>query len=605
MQHLTDIALRMMVPALALTVATCAINTPPPRDADVIVIGGGIAGLAAALEAEAQGARVLVLEASSVGGGHAVKAGGFALVGTPLQESKGYKDSPDIAYQDLMTWGGDANPEWVRRYVEASRPEVHDWLTALGVKFVFILNTPEHSVPRFHFTGGSAVNAIVPMLREALHRDRIAFRWNTEVTALLKDGSAVVGARTRDTRTGQEGVVRAPSVIIATGGSQGSLERVREAWRSDIPPPERLYSGAGQFAMGAGLRLAKEAGGALTRLDHQVTFSTGLPNPRDKTGTRGLLTQNPAAIWVNGQGKRFVSELAPTKVADGAVLRMRPATHWLVFDSEGLKELRVRDAIWLNKGTLEREVLNNPALVKHADSIGALAAAAGLPAANLEATVARYNAAVDKGTDEDFQRFTAGHPDQFAHRITQPPFYAVQLFPLARKNMGGIAIDRDARALQPDGQPVPGLFAAGEVTGVAGVNGSYGGEGTFLGPSVFIGRLSGRSAALLATRGAGVSEVSFAAPRTSSPAGAPPSTPRTKIGASDAPAGVIEPAQLAQLTALLSVTRPGYWHFESVHNLVREHGTDCATCHQGVWPPGPAVSREQRLVQTESCTRCH
>ena len=142
----------------------------PKPDADVIVIGTGIAGLSAALEASAAGRTVLLIDANSVGGGHAVKAGGFALVGTPLQERKGYRDSPEIAARDLLAWGEDADAEWVRRYVTASRTEVHDWLTGFGVRWGFILDTPEHSVPRFHFANGAALNVVVPMMRAARNR---------------------------------------------------------------------------------------------------------------------------------------------------------------------------------------------------------------------------------------------------------------------------------------------------------------------------------------------------------------------------------------------------------------------------------------------------
>ena len=100
--------------------------------ADVIVVGSGIAGLSAALEAAHQGASVLVVEANSVGGGHAVKAGGFALVNTKLQRSKGINDSPDLAWQDMQRWGEDADPYWTRRYAEESAGQVYDWLTGMG-----------------------------------------------------------------------------------------------------------------------------------------------------------------------------------------------------------------------------------------------------------------------------------------------------------------------------------------------------------------------------------------------------------------------------------------------------------------------------------------
>ncbi|NUQ13560.1 MAG: FAD-binding protein, partial [Gemmatimonadaceae bacterium] len=125
--------------------------------------------------------------------------------------------------------------------------------------------------------------------------------------------------------------------------------------------------------------------------------------------------------------------------------------------------------------------------------IAELAAQAGLPAAALEETVRRYNAQVAKGVDPDFGRFGPGQPLQPV-AVAQPPFYAVQFFPLTRKSMGGVAIDRDCRVIDARQQPIPGLLAAGELTGLAGINGKAGLEGTFLGPSMLTGRIAGRTA---------------------------------------------------------------------------------------------------------------
>ena len=156
-------------------------QTPVTRDADVIVVGAGIAGLSAALEAADNGARVLLLEVNSVGGGHAVKAGGFALVDTALQRSRGIQDSPQLAVADWIAYGVDPDPLWTNRYAEASSEKVYDWLTEHGVEFRMLLPTPQDSVPRFHFTRGAAVNAVVPLLRSMLYDPNITFRWNTRV----------------------------------------------------------------------------------------------------------------------------------------------------------------------------------------------------------------------------------------------------------------------------------------------------------------------------------------------------------------------------------------------------------------------------------------
>jgi len=565
--------------------------TRPLPDADVIIIGSGIAGLSAALEAGANGRSVLVVDANSVGGGHAVKAGGFALVGTPLQEKRGYRDSPEIAERDLLAWGEDADPDWVRRYVNASRTEVHDWLTAFGVRWGFILDTPEHSVPRFHFANGSALNVVVPLMRAAYAQANLEFRWNTEAVALLSGPGGVRGVRVRDLRTGLSSELQAPAVIIATGGWQSDLDFVRRNWRGDVPAPARLYAGAGYFATGSGIRLGTEAGAATARMDRQVTFTTGLPDPRDPTGNRALLSQNPSAIWVDSNGRRFISETAPSKEADDTILKLAPATHWLVFDADGMKTLRVRDGVWLgNPGGIEP--LKSLGLIRQADSIPALAEAAGLPAPALAATVDRWNAAVQAGNDADFGRFSPGQPDKAARPIGKAPFYAMQLFPMTRKSMGGLAIDADTRVVDEAGRPIRGLYAAGEVTGVAGINGSYGGEGTFLGPSVYLGRLAGRAVA------AGTTGLR----RDPAPVAPPP-----KVIASLDPAyraGSITVAP-ESLPALLETQRPGYWHFDVAHRVVQERGLDCTSCHTPGWPTQAAASASQRQIQLNSCDTCH
>lgn len=570
---------------LGAALAGCAPPAPDARDADVIVVGAGIAGLSAALEAESRGARVLVIEANSLAGGHAVKAGGFALVDTPLQQSKGYRDSPETAFRDLMSWGEDADEWWVRHYADNAREKVHDWLAGMGVKFVVVLDTPEDTVPRFHFTRGAAVNAVVPMIRAALERERIEFLWNTEVTELVRRDGQIAGVRTVRTRTGGKRLYEAPTVVVTTGGYQGSLEMVRRTWGNALPPPARLLIGAGQYATGSGLKLAEPFGAALTRLDHQVTFVNGLPDPRDPSGDHGLLTQNPAAIWVDSTGRRFTNEAAPSKVTDRAVLRQSPGTHWLVFDARGARSLVIRGAAWLSAKAIRTEILDNPALVKKADSIVALAEAAGLPPEALADTVQRFNRFVEQGADTDFGRIAAGTTAPLPPPIREAPFYAIQLFPMTRKSMGGLVIDHQAHVLGGAGQQIRGLFAAGEVTGVAGINGSYGGSGTFLGPSVLTGRIAGRSAAELAV-----------GPGKSSP-------PATAEAAPPAP--VLVRRSAVDLPALLALQREGYWHFTQSHALVIERKDACESCHQGAWPPGPATTREQRLVQLESCTRCH
>lgn len=574
-----------LLPAVLLTVGSCVSSPVRPRDADVIVIGAGIAGLAAALEASAGGARVLVIDSNSVGGGHAVLAGGFALVGTPLQKQKGYRDDTELAIRDILTWGEDADEYWVRRYVEASRTEVHDWLVEKGVQFAMILPSAEDSVPRFHFPRGGAASAVLPMLREALGRDSIVFLWHHEASELLRDGSAIAGVVARDLRSARRLSLRAPAVVVATGGFESNDEMVRAHWPAGRALPNPLYVGSGEFATGNGIRLARAAGAALTRMDRQLVYVTGMPNPRDPSGRRGLLVQNPAAIMLDESGQRFINEAAPSKVIESLVLSRSPPTYWLVFGAAGRSQLMIRGGPWLTPSTIDAEIMGNPALVKHADSIAGLAAATGLPAQALVATIERYNGFVARGNDEDFGRFQAEQRRQPPPAVNEPPFYAIKVYPMTRKSMGGIAVDHETRVLGDAGEPIEGLFAAGEVTGVAGINGSHGGAGTFLGPSLLMGRIAGRTAAAqFARKDAGVSR-EYRADRPAEQAAAPIAVPDIEAG--------------------LQQESPGFWHFVQSHRLIRERGEDCFACHSPAWPPGPALTREQRLAQLDSCTRCH
>ena len=198
---------------------------------------------------------------------------------------------------------------------------------------------------------------------------------------------------------------------------------------------------------------------------------------------------NLNAIWVNARGERFVNQWKGSRYTVEAVARQQPATYWMVFDKEGVADLRYAGTDWSDSLRAKALLLDNPQVTRSAGSWEKLAGKAGLPPARLRQTVERYNRMVQEGEDQDFQRFGKQalpawlqvFPVPAPRELSQPPFYAMQAFPMTRKNMGGLLIDVNCRVLDRGGRIIPGLFAVGEVAGLGGANGKAGLEGTFRG----------------------------------------------------------------------------------------------------------------------------
>jgi flavocytochrome c len=569
----------------------------PDQQADVVVVGAGIAGLSAAWQAAQVGARVTVVDMWSVFGGHALMSqGGLCIVGTPVQEAQGLHDTPDLAFKDFVDWGEDPRTEWVRYYVEHSRGEIYDWLTGMGVTFDEVIPVQGNSVARFHQTHGRGVALVSPIYRACVSDPHVRFVWNLEVTGLVRDGARVVGIHGREMRSGRSRELRARATILATGGFQSNLEMVRTFWPSAVPFPARILAGSGVNSQGSGLAIAQAAGAVLQNMDHQWNYATGLPDPRYPGLPRGLSASNPASIWLNAEGRRFVDESVSQRFKLEALLKQTRATYWAVFDEAGKREFNISGSDWGDFATVERVIFGNPKLVQKADSIDALAQRIGLPAAAVRASVARFNAMIATGRDADFGRF--GRPGEpVPARIETPPFYAMQFFPLARKSMGGVLIDTAARVVDGGGKPIPGLYAAGELTGLAGINGKAGLEGTFLGPSIVTGRVAGRTVVADFGDAPKAEEVQ-----------AQPKLAAAGPGVARAPARYQRTTYCQSchnLSAAIATPRPGYTHFERVHGVVLERKYECLQCHAGIGRYEPGAHRIDPLAHIATCVKCH
>lgn len=550
---------------------------------DVIVVGAGISGLSAALELARGGAAVTVIDMSSVFGGHAVMSqGSLSIVGSPVQEAAGIHDTPALATQDFLKFGEDADAAWVAYYVENSRREIYDWVTELGVRFEGVASSPGNSVDREHQPAGRGIGLVTPIYRECLEQPGVRFVWNTRVDQLLTDGGRVTGVLARNLRTEKEDRFHAGSIILATGGFQSNLHMVREFWPAEFRFPERILVGSGRNSVGSGHKLAESAGGELVKMDHQWNYFTGIPDPRYPGTNRGLSAANMYGIIVNAEGRRFANLHGWAKAVMPALLEQKQVTLWFIFDEASKPFFVVSGSDWANFKKVEQQILNNPELVQSAGTLEQLAEKSGLPAQNLVETVRRYNELVKRGVDDDFHRFGPDRPafsNKASPPLLTPPFYAMQAFPLTRKSMGGVAIDLKCRVLDKQKQPIPGLYAVGELTGLAGINGKAALEGTFLGPCIVTGRVAARSILVGLNR-----------PH--------PQDPKESPDAARCATCHDIPRQLAK-------PRPGYWHFEHVHRVGLGRGTDCRTCHAELAPYRADSHRINPQALAATCVHCH
>jgi uncharacterized protein len=533
---------------------------------DLIIVGAGLAGLSAALQAGRSGAKVLVIDEASIFGGHAIMSEGeLNIIDSPFQRSKGIQDAPDLAYTDFTKWGEDNDPGWVRYYVEHSKVEIFDWVTAMGVTFHGITPHEGSSVPRNHLTDGRGLGLVRPIYLESLKNSNITFRWNIEVTSLLSAHAAVHGIRGRSLRTNQDSEYRAKAVILATGGFQSNNALALANWSAKLPKPPVLLAGSGVNSKGSGLKLATDVGAALFHLDHQWNYVNGLLDPRYPGMQRGL-SISVGGVLVNNKGVDFGQKGLSDAEWFAVAVSQPDSTYWQVFDDKQKESFWVSGTDWANPATIQRVLFDDPSLIKRAGTLAELAQTTGLPVDPLTKSVMEYN--------KDHKT-----------KIQTPPFYAAQLFPLARKSMGGISIDHQARVLDAHSKAIPGLYAAGEATGEANINGKQALEGTFLGPAIITGRVAARTA---------LKDFSIH--------GEAPLLTNTQVSSAPTNAPCLS---CHQLQSMIDKPRSGYWHFERVHKIVLENQRECTTCHSGMGEPATPQHHMNPLIQANSCTVCH
>jgi succinate dehydrogenase/fumarate reductase flavoprotein subunit len=469
-----------------------------PEPVDLLVVGGGAAGLPAAIEAADLGASVVVLEKTGrLGGNLHVAGGAIAAAGSRRQIAAGVSDSADAHYREVLRIGRfTADPALLRLAVDGAAETV-DWLEGLGARGKPF--QPDRPWGRGSYVGGTLhevygtrrthlwadegrtlADALATALARRVARGAIDLRLGTRAVELLRDdGGGVRGVRTDD---GTE--LRAHAVLLATGGYGASRSLVRRFHGARLP----VLSQNLPHATGDGLALAEPAGAALTRMDSYTAYPGMIEDPAHPGVPTASVVFPPAAvsgaIWVDSAGRRFLSEDTESTDAREEALRTGPGGEWFVVFDEQVLATRPPVVNPWSEDRLHAEIARG-VLVTRAASISELATAVGLDPTALHETIRRYNA--DRG------RGPLGRREHTP--LVRPPYYAIRTLGNLLSTKGGLRVDAQLRVLRPDGRAIPGLYAAGETIGAAQVMGDGVSTGMNIGPAVTFGRAVARTVA--------------------------------------------------------------------------------------------------------------
>ena len=488
-------------------------------DADVVVIGAGGAGMTAAMTAADAGQKVVILESQAMVGGNSARAtGGMNAAKTVYQDENefdqaagvektlataaekyadnetitalaktvseqwaayqanptGYFDSVELMELDTMVGGKGINdPELVKTLCEGTADAI-DWLDENGITLHNVSSFGGASVKRIHRPvneEGKVVSVgayMIPLLQENCEKRGIDIVLNTTVDTILTDANgAAVGVSGTD-KDGNTVVVNAKSVILATGGFGANLDMVTQY----KPELAGFMTTNAAGAQGQGIEMATAIGAGTVDMD-QIQI-----HPTVEANTAALITEGlrgDGAILVNANGERFIDEVGTRDVVSAAEIAQPGSYSWLIVDQA------MADASSVIQGYIKKGYTKTGATYEE------LAKELDIDPTTFANTMETWNSYVEAKNDPDFGRTS------FANPLNNGPYYAIKVTAGVHHTMGGVTINSATEVLKEDGTVIPGLFAAGEVTG--GVHGANRLGGTAVADFVVFGRIAGESAA--------------------------------------------------------------------------------------------------------------
>jgi flavocytochrome c len=455
---------------------------------DIIIVGSGVAGLCAAIEAVNGGASVMVIEKMKITGGNTrISDGGLSAAGNFLQKKIGVKDSVDLFMQDMMKAGLALNHPHLVQTVAEKGAEAIDWTReVLNVRYLDRLDQlGGHSVARTITTqrhsGVDIINAQIRKLRQM----QVEIRTCSKMMDFISEGTGRIGGvkilsgyNFRNHEFKNQANIRAKKAVILATGGFGSDVRFRGLQNPGLDASMGSTNHVG--ATGEGIAAALKQGAAPVHLSWIQTGPWACADEKGygKGARFASYSIYPWGLVVDpASGRRIVNEWADRKQRSDAILGSGHPCLGIV-DSEGASKDPDSLKVCLNQGK-----------VKQFRSLKELAKAHNVDSSELEKTAHRYNRALEENSPDEF-----GKPlGNSAIPLNKPPFYAIRLWPKVHYTPGGVGIDAQARVVDLQGRIIPGLFAAGEVCG--GIHGADRLGGCALTECIIFGRIAGQSAA--------------------------------------------------------------------------------------------------------------
>ena len=487
-------------------------------DADVVVVGAGGAGMTAAITAAAEGKSVVILESQSMVGGNSVRATGGMNAGKTVYQDEnefgesagvektlktaaekyadnetitalaktvseqwaayqanptGYFDSVELMELDTMIGGKGINDPELVETLCANSADAIDWLDEHGITLHNVSSFGGASVKRIHRPvndEGKTVSVgsyMIPLLQENCEKAGVKMMLDTTATEILTDANgAAVGVKATGA-SGETVTVNAKAVVLATGGFGANLDMVVKY----KPELKGFMTTNAPGIQGQGIEMAQAIGAATVDMD-QIQI-----HPTVEANTAALITEGlrgDGAILINEEGQRFIDEVGTRDVVSAAEIAQTGSYSWLVVDQA------MADASSVIQGYIKKGYTVTGATYEE------LGKAMGVDAAAFAETMEKWNGYVEAKNDPDFGRTS------FANPLNTAPYYAVKVTAGVHHTMGGLKINANTEVLNEKGEVIPGLFAAGEVTG--GVHGANRLGGNAVADFTVFGRIAGAAA---------------------------------------------------------------------------------------------------------------